>query len=40
MEGLSEGFGVSRSVARGPLVSELFQKIGERGWLGISYPKE
>jgi len=40
MEGLSEGFGVSRSVARGPLVSELFTKIGERGWLGISYPKE
>jgi alkylation response protein AidB-like acyl-CoA dehydrogenase len=40
MEGLSEGFGVSRSVARGPLVSELFKKIGERGWLGISYPKE
>jgi alkylation response protein AidB-like acyl-CoA dehydrogenase len=40
MEGLSEGFGVSRSVARGPLVSELFKKIGERGWLGFSYPKE
>jgi alkylation response protein AidB-like acyl-CoA dehydrogenase len=40
MEGLSEGFGVSRSVARGPLVSNLFTKIGERGWLGISYPKE
>ena len=40
MEGLSEGFGVSRSVARGPLVSELFQRISERGWLGISYPKE
>ncbi len=40
MEGLSEGFGVSRSVARGPLVSDLFKKIGERGWLGISYPKE
>jgi alkylation response protein AidB-like acyl-CoA dehydrogenase len=40
MEGLSEGFGVSRSVARGPLVSDLFKRIGERGWLGISYPKE
>ena len=40
MEGLSEGFGVGRSGTRGPLVSELFTKIGERGWLGISYPKE
>jgi alkylation response protein AidB-like acyl-CoA dehydrogenase len=25
---------------RGPLVSALYKKIGERGWLGISYPKE
>ncbi|OGB95780.1 MAG: hypothetical protein A2Z31_02360 [candidate division NC10 bacterium RBG_16_65_8] len=40
MEGLSEGFGVSRSPGRGPLVDKLFKKIGERGWLGISYPKE
>ncbi len=40
MEGQSEGFGVSRSVGRGPLVNELFRRIGERGWLGISYPKE
>lgn len=40
MEGQSEGFGVSRSVGRGPLVNELFRKIGEKGWLGISYPKE
>ncbi|HXJ80831.1 MAG TPA: acyl-CoA dehydrogenase family protein [Candidatus Methylomirabilis sp.] len=40
MEGASEGFGVGRSIARGPLVSQLFKKIGERGWLGISYPKE
>jgi alkylation response protein AidB-like acyl-CoA dehydrogenase len=40
MEGLSEGFGVGRSVARGSLVNDLFKKIGERGWLGISYPKE
>ncbi len=40
MEGQSEGFGVSRSTARGPLVNELFRKIAERGWLGISYPKE
>ncbi len=40
MEGLNEGFGVSRSPGRGPHVDELFRKIGERGWLGISYPKE
>jgi len=39
MEGVSE-HGVSRILGRGPLVSELFRKIGERGWLGISYPKE
>jgi len=25
---------------RGPLMNELFKKIGERGWLGISWPKE
>ncbi len=40
MEGHSEGFGVSRGTGRGPLVNELFRKIAERGWLGISYPKE
>src|SRR3990172_8147886 len=40
MEGLNEGFGVSRSPGRGPHIDELFGKIGERGWLGISYPKE
>jgi len=40
MEGLNEGFGVSRSPGRGPHVDEFFRKIGERGWLGISYPKE
>lgn len=40
MEGLNEGFGVSRSPGRGPHIDELFKKIGERGWLGISYPKE
>ena len=40
MEGHSEGFGVSRSTGRAPLVNELFRKIAERGWLGISYPKE
>ena len=25
---------------RGPMTKELFKKIGERGWLGISWPKE
>ena len=25
---------------RGPLVGELFRKIGEKGWLGVSWPKE
>src|SRR5262245_4980417 len=40
MEGAHDGVAVSRSIARGPLVSDLFKKIGERGWLGISYPKE
>jgi alkylation response protein AidB-like acyl-CoA dehydrogenase len=40
MEELNEGFGVGRSHGRGPHVDELFRKIGERGWLGISYPKE
>ena len=40
MEGLSEGFGVSPGRHTGKLVNDLFRKIGERGWLGISYPKE
>jgi len=40
MEGLSEGFGVSPGRHTGKLVNDLFKKIGERGWLGISYPKE
>ena len=40
MEGQNDGVAVSRSIARGPLVSDLFKRIGERGWLGISYPKE
>ncbi len=40
MEGLNEGFGVSRSPGRGPHIDELFRNIGDRGWLGISYPKE
>ena len=25
---------------RGPLLQAVFDKIGERGWLGYSYPKE
>lgn len=37
--GEEEGFGVSRR-GRGPLLSEVFRKIAEKGWLGISYPKE
>jgi alkylation response protein AidB-like acyl-CoA dehydrogenase len=40
MEDLNEGFGVSRVRGRGPMVDQLFKKIGERGWLGISFPKE
>jgi alkylation response protein AidB-like acyl-CoA dehydrogenase len=41
MEGTDgEGFGISRRAGRGPLVSELFNKIAAKGWLGISYPKE
>jgi alkylation response protein AidB-like acyl-CoA dehydrogenase len=40
MDGLSEGFGVSPGRHTGKLVNDLFKKIGERGWLGISYPKE
>src|SRR5687767_6534748 len=40
MEAHHEGRPVHRSACRTPLVSALFQKISERGWLGISYPKE
>jgi len=40
MDSLSEGFGVSPGRHAGSLVNNLFKKIGERGWLGISYPKE
>ena len=25
---------------RGPLVRELYKQIGERGWIGITWPKE
>lgn len=40
MEGLNEGFGVGPGRHCGPLLTDFFRKIGERGWLGISYPKE
>ena len=40
MDWLSEGFGVSPGRHTGSLINDLFKKIGERGWLGISYPKE
>jgi 3-oxocholest-4-en-26-oyl-CoA dehydrogenase alpha subunit len=40
MDGLSEGFGVSPGRHTGNLINDLFKKIGARGWLGISYPKE
>ena len=40
MDGLSEGFGVSPGRHTGGLINDLFKKIGARGWLGISYPKE
>ncbi len=39
MEGQESGSGTGRR-GRGPLVSDLFKKIGEKGWLGISWPKE
>jgi len=40
MDSLSEGFGVSPGRHSGTLINDLFKKIGQRGWLGISYPKE
>jgi alkylation response protein AidB-like acyl-CoA dehydrogenase len=40
MEGHNEGFGVRPAGEDTALVNQLFKKIGERGWLGISYPKE
>jgi alkylation response protein AidB-like acyl-CoA dehydrogenase len=41
MEGHNEGLvGVMRATAKGPKLRALFDKIYERGWLGISYPKE
>jgi alkylation response protein AidB-like acyl-CoA dehydrogenase len=35
-----EGGGETRQRGRGSLVSELFKKIGAKGWLGISWPKK
>src|ERR1700735_3620755 len=40
MDSLGEGFGVGPGRHAGSLVNNLFKKIGERGWLGISYPRE
>src|SRR3989304_9802455 len=41
MDGHNEGLlGVTCGTSRGPAVQELFRKIYERGWRGISYPKE
>ncbi len=40
MEGQNEGFGVRPAGKDTVQVNQLFKKIGERGWLGISYPKE
>ena len=40
MADLSEGFGVSPGRSNATHVNQLFRKIGERGWLGIAYPKE
>ena len=40
MEAHHEGRPVHRSSCRTPHVSALFEKIHERGWVGISYPKE
>jgi alkylation response protein AidB-like acyl-CoA dehydrogenase len=40
MEDLNEGFGVSPGRHESRLVNALFRKIHERGWLGVSYPKE
>ena len=40
MSDLNEGFGVSPGRHNSPNINALFKKINERGWLGISYPKE
>ena len=39
MDDLESGQGTGKR-GRGPLVSALFKKIGERKWLGIAWPKE
>jgi len=40
MEEHNEGRPFHRTACRSPLLSALFQKIADRGWVGISYPKE
>ena len=40
MHGGESGRDTSGRRGRGPLVADLFSKIGERGWLGISWPKQ
>jgi len=40
MPELNEGFGVGPGRSGAEHVNAFFKKIGERGWLGISYPKE
>ena len=35
-----DGFGATRSDCRGSAGGEFFKKIAERGWVGMSYPKE
>ena len=41
MDDLESGSGQGADKrGRGPLVSDLFEKIGERAWLGIAWPKE
>ena len=39
MHGIEDGKETGRR-GRGPLVTELFGKIGDEGWLGMSWPKE
>jgi alkylation response protein AidB-like acyl-CoA dehydrogenase len=40
MEKHNEGRPFHRTACRSPLLKALFQKIADRGWVGISYPKE
>lgn len=40
MEAANEGRPLHRSACETPLLKALFQKIADRGWVGISYPKE